>query len=151
MSLAPWLPLLLPLAVARLTSILVVEDIVARPRQRIATLSRRRARAKRARLSPELLEEQPWRDPYPYRAKLVTCRWCTSVWVALLALVGLLLSPEWTARVALVFALSLLGVVLDSLGDVLALLAEDDEDTDEDEPAPPADPPAHVLAHFQEG
>lgn len=144
MRLAPWLPLLVPVGSFRLVHFIVFDALARRPRgwvtHRSTTKRDRRLEAR----TDEWWNDHAWRRPFAYRAKLVSCSWCVSMWVALVVVVAMLVDPEWTARVLAVPAVATLAMLVEVLLDRLE--APDDEDEDDG----PREAPAHVQAALRE-
>ncbi len=108
----------LALATWRLSSLLVVEDgpfdIFRSLRSLVGAGEFSQAGMDAERLTPQELEEVMMRAgrPESFLAGLLSCVWCTSVWVAAFLVATTLLVPAITFYVALVFALSAAAIFL---------------------------------------
>lgn len=56
---------------------------------------------------------KPWIIPDKVLAQLLSCVWCTSLWVALGFAVLFFLAPEVSLRIAVVFSFSAIAILVD--------------------------------------
>jgi len=98
------------LAVARLTRLVTADAITAGPRDAAIRLAYRRAGR-----SADLTEMEEWGSPGdaveadahpPKLAKLVTCPWCSSFWIAAGVIAARRVAPRQWDRLARALALS---------------------------------------------
>lgn len=57
----------------------------------------------------------PYAIPDGFFAELLSCVWCSSIWVAFGMTIFWLLSPEWSLKFATIFALSAGAIVISVL------------------------------------
>lgn len=112
------------LATYRLTRLVTADTILHGPRDRIVEAAYAgvgRAEYVRSQYAPDApgdWSEIPPGDPYaPKLASLVTCRWCSGVWVAVAVVALRRLAPRWWAPVAEALAISSAAPLLAAIED----------------------------------
>lgn len=135
MNLTAWAWAIIPLGMTRILQVALHDRVVRGPRRWLLK-----------RLNPQGLPMD--HEDRPYWSYMLECPWCLSMWLAIGCVAGLLWDATRAATLAvlLVFAISLLAVVIDRLVDRFT--------PDQPPPAPPAFPsplaPAHVQAAFDQ-
>lgn len=148
--------LLAVLGVCRITQVLVADDLLRRWREWVSVRSRRRAETKHrlnvAERGPDYFaaHRYPWRIPYAYKAKLVSCPWCMSIWVGTVVVIGMRIAHTVTLYVLAVFSLSLIAVAIDHALDRFLPDDPGPAATPQAEPAPRAEPGPEVVGFLDQ-
>lgn len=58
-------------------------------------------------------EKEPVGYPETFFGELLSCVWCSSIWVALLWGFVILILPLWSLKIAMIFAFSTIAIVID--------------------------------------